>query len=159
MNSYTTSFTVDRSPAETFEAINNPRGWWAANIEGVTNQAGEEFTHEVKDVHYAKMRITELVPGELVVWRVVDGRVSFVADPDEWTGTEMRFELTENIGRTEVRFTHQGLIPDHECYDACSNAWGLYVAGSLRNLITTGAGNPNSNPDETRYQEQTQTTT
>ena len=56
-------------------------------------------------------------------------------------------------GATDVRFTHVGLVPDYECFDICSNAWGMYVGDSLRSLITTGEGKPSSNPDERRYQE------
>ena len=41
---------------------------------------------------------------------------------------------------TEVRFTHVGLVPSYECYSVCSDAWGLYINGSLRNLITKGKG-------------------
>ena len=44
---------------------------------------------------------------------------------------------------TEVRFAHLGLVPEVECYDACSNAWGGYVNSSLRTLITKGKGQPN----------------
>jgi hypothetical protein len=36
-----------------------------------------------------------------------------------------------------------GLFPDYECYGACSNAWGSYINGSLRSLITTVKGQPN----------------
>jgi hypothetical protein len=151
--SYTTSFAVEKTPAEVFEAINNPRGWWSTGIEGATDRAGEEFVFEVPGVHYSKIRVTELVPDELVVWRVVDATIHFVADQDEWTNTEIRFELSQRNDGTEVRFTHAGLVPAVECYDACSNAWDLYVGGSLRNLVTTGTGNPGSNPDEERYQE------
>ena len=155
--SYTTSFIVDNSPAEVVEAVIHPRSWWSTDIEGNTDRAGEEFVFEVPGVHYSKILVTELVPGELVVWRVVDATIHFVADQDEWTGTELRFELTTTAGGTELRFTHDGLVPGAECYDACSNAWSLYVGGSLRNLITTGTGNPGSNPDEERYQQAART--
>jgi hypothetical protein len=43
-----------------------------------------------------------------------------------------------------VTFTHEGLRPDHECYAVCSNAWGEYISGSLRDLIQIGSGRPNS---------------
>jgi uncharacterized protein YndB with AHSA1/START domain len=150
-SSFTTSFTVENDPLEVFAAVNDPRAWWSTDIEGTTDRVGEDFVFEVPGVHYSKIRVTELVPGELVVWRVVEATIEFVADKDEWTGTEIRFELTPRDGGTELRFTHEGLAPEVECYDACSNAWALYAGGSLRNLITTGTGNPGSNPDEARY--------
>lgn len=152
--SYSTSFTVENTPEEVFEAVTNPRGWWSTGIEGVTDRSGEEFVFEVPGVHYSKIRVTELVPGQRVVWRVVDATIHFVADKDEWTDTEIRFEISPTDNGTELRFTHDGLVPSVECYDACSNAWGQYAGGSLRNFITTGTGNPDSNPDEERYREE-----
>jgi hypothetical protein len=35
-------------------------------------------------------------------------------------------------GKTEVRFTHVGLVAEYECFDNCSNARGFYIDGSLR---------------------------
>jgi Activator of Hsp90 ATPase homolog 1-like protein len=151
-HSYTTSFAVDRTAEEVFDAINNARGWWSEEIEGDTDKLGEEFTFRVKDVHYSKIRVTELVPGEKVVWRVLDNYMNFIDDQAEWIDTEIRFELSEKDGTTKIRFTHAGLVPQYECFDVCSNAWGFYIGSSLRNLIITGEGNPSSNPDEARYQ-------
>jgi len=37
-----------------------------------------------------------------------------------------------------------GLVPEYECYDICQNAWTNYIQNSLRNLIVTGKGQPNS---------------
>jgi hypothetical protein len=152
--SYTTSFAVDRTPDEVFDAINNVRGWWSEGIEGGTDQVGDDFTFRVEGVHYSRIRVTQLVPGEKVVWRVLDNYISFIDDPSEWKDTEIRFELSEKDGTTEVRFTHAGLVPEYECFDVCSNAWGMYINDSLRSLITTSEGKPNSNPDEARYREE-----
>jgi uncharacterized protein YndB with AHSA1/START domain len=137
---FTTSFSVDLPPEEVFRAITDVRGWWTGDIEGSTDEVGDEFTYRYQNLHYSKQRITELVPGRKVVWRVVDAHLTFVEDPSEWTGTEITFEVVPQSTQTEVRFAHQGLNPEFECFDSCSNAWGFYINGSLRRLITTGEG-------------------
>ena len=145
--SYTTTVTVDRSPQEVFDAIVDVRGWWSQEIEGRTDEVGAEFRyrgHDEADTveHLATIRVTELVPAQRVVWRVLDNHMSFIDDQTEWVGTEIRFELTEKDGGTEIRFTHAGLVPRYECFDVCRNAWGFYVGESLPELVTTGRGRP-----------------
>ena len=75
-------------------------------------------------MHYSKQRITELVPGKKVVWHALDAYLGFTGDPNEWTGTDIMFEVVRTGDRSEVRFTHLGLVPEFECFDKCSNAWG-----------------------------------
>jgi hypothetical protein len=145
---YTTSFTVDQTPEEAFAAINNVRGWWSGEIEGSTNKLGDEWTYRYKDIHYSKQKITELVPGKKIVWLVLDSSLNFVEDKKEWNGTKITFEIAKKGGKTQVAISHVGLVPEVECYDACSNAWGGYINSSLRNLITKGKGQPN--PKEKR---------
>ena len=141
---YTTTFTVDQSPKEAFEAINDPRGWWSEEIQGPTDKLNAEFKYHYRDVHRTTFRITEFVPGEKVVWHVLDNYFNFIQDQTEWKGTDVVFEITKKGGKTEVRFTHVGLVPAYECYDVCSNAWGGYIGGSLQSLIATGKGKPNT---------------
>jgi hypothetical protein len=140
---YTSTFSVDRTPQEAFAAITDPRGWWSEEIKGVTDEVGGEFDHHFKDVHRCRIRVTELVPGRKVAWRVLDNYFNFITDQAEWKDTEIVFEISETDGGAEVRFTHVGLVPQYECYDVCTNAWGGYIGGSLRNLINTGTGQPN----------------
>ena len=140
---YTTAFTVDQTPEEAFDAINNVRGWWSGNIEGSTNKLGDEWTYRYKDIHYSKQKITELVPGQKVVWQVLDSYLNFIEDKTEWNGTRITFDIAKKGDQTEIRFSHLGLTPEVECYDACANAWGGYVNSSLRNLIAKGKGQPN----------------
>ena len=141
--SYTTAFLVDQSPEEAFAAINDVRGWWSGEIEGSTDTLGDEFTYRYKDVHYSKQKLVEVVPGRKVIWLILDAWLSFTADKSEWNGTKVIFEVSKQGDKTELRFTHEGLVPQYECFDKCSNAWGFYINGSLRSLIISGQGNPN----------------
>ena len=141
--SYTASFTTGKSPEEAFAAINDVRGWWSEDIDGPTDKLGAEFTYRYQDLHRSTQKITEFVPGKKVVWHVLDAKVNFVKDKDEWNGTDIAFEITRKGDKTELRFTHVGLVPTIECYGKCSGAWGYYINESLRNLITTGRGDPN----------------
>jgi hypothetical protein len=142
-DSYTTSFVVDQTPAQVFEAINNVRGWWSEDVDGLTDKAGATFKYRYRDIHRCEIRVEELVPGEKVVWHVVDNYFSFTKDESEWKGTDMVFEIARRGDKTEVKLTHVGLNPDHECYDACSDGWHTYINGSLKALIATGKGRPN----------------
>jgi uncharacterized protein YndB with AHSA1/START domain len=139
---FTTTILVDRSPEEVFDAINDVRGWWSGEIEGATDKPGAEFTYAVPGIHFSKQKITEFVPGEKIVWKVVDATLSFVKNKSEWKDTNISFDIAKKGGKTEVRFTHIGLEPDHECYKDCSNAWGLLINGNLKNLIATGEHQP-----------------
>jgi hypothetical protein len=142
-NDYTTSFSVEQTPEQVFAAINNVRGWWSGEIDGRTDKLGAEFTYRYQDVHRSSQRITELVPGKKVVWHVLDAKINFVKDKAEWNGTDIIFEITKKGDKTELRFTHVGLVPAIECYGKCAGAWGFYINDSLRSLITTGKGDPN----------------
>ena len=139
---FTTSFTVDQTPDEVFAAINNVSWWWSGEIKGNTDRLGAEFTYRYKGMHKSTQRITEFVPGKKVVWHVTDAELTFVKDKKEWIGTDIVFEIAKKSGKTELRFTHVGLVPAFECYGGCSGAWGALVEGNLHKLITTGKDQP-----------------
>ncbi len=144
---FTTTITVDQTPDEAFAAITDPRGWWSSEITGDTRAVGDEFIFDVPSVHWSRIRVTEAIPGRKVRWYVVDASLEFTDDKTEWKDTEIVFEISETGGGTEIRFTHVGLVPAYECYDICSNAWGSYIRGSLRSLISTGQGDPHREAD------------
>ncbi|MET8779735.1 SRPBCC domain-containing protein [Nocardia sp. NPDC050713] len=141
-NDFTVTITVDKTPAEVFAAINDVWAWWSETIEGSTGTVGDSYLFEVPGIHRCTMTTTESVPGRRLVWHVTDSWLAFVADTTEWENTDVVFDITETPEGTELRFTHVGLVPTGECYEVCSNAWGAYVTGSLRGLLTTGEGDP-----------------
>ncbi|TLG01927.1 SRPBCC domain-containing protein [Nocardia cyriacigeorgica] len=150
------TMTVTQTPQEVFAAVTDVCGWWNQNIIGNTAAVGDEFVF-TDDIDYAgetaatnkagirfsRFRITEVVPGERVVWHVVDSDLSFVDDRDEWTGTDVVFDITTDRSGTTLRFTHQGLTAaESECFAECSRGWTFYITKSLPRLITTGTGLP-----------------
>jgi Activator of Hsp90 ATPase homolog 1-like protein len=139
---YSTAYPVEQSPQEVFAAILDVGAWWTGQVEGRADEVGAEFTYRHPPQHYSRQRVVQLEPGRRVIWQVTESHLSFIPEPGEWTGTQIVFDIVPAAGGTELRFTHVGLVPDIECFGACSTGWLHYVNGSLRSLITTGEGLP-----------------
>jgi hypothetical protein len=137
---FTTTIAVNKSAKEVYEAINNVSGWWQGEIKGVAIKPGNEFDYRMKDIHFSKQKVTELVPNRRIVWQVTDSNLSSFDKPTEWTGTKIIFDIEETGNQTQVRFTHQGLVPAFQCYEDCSWGWSALIGESLLSLITTGKG-------------------
>jgi hypothetical protein len=137
---FTTTIEVDQTPTEVFSAVTNVRGWWSDVIEGGTAKLNDEFTYHYEDLHKCKMKLIEVIPDQKVVWLVEENYFSFTNDKSEWTGTKIIFDIAKKGNKTQLTFIHDGLVPEYECYDVCSNAWGSYINESLLSLITTGEG-------------------
>lgn len=151
----TATVSVNHTPEEVFAAITDVRGWWNENIIGNTAALHDEFVFtddtryageaaRSKDgIRYARFRLTEVVPGQRMVWHVVDSYLTFVEDQNEWTDTHVIFTLELAPEGTTVRFTHEGLTAaESECFEACSRGWTFYITQSLPELIETGTGQP-----------------
>jgi len=76
---YTVTTSVDQSPAEVFAAINNVRGWWNEDVEGITDRLGAQFTYDDGYLR-CRFRITEFVPERRVVWHVEQSDTPWVKD-------------------------------------------------------------------------------
>jgi hypothetical protein len=138
---FTTTFFVDQTPEEVYEAINDVRGWWQGEIIGNTDQVNAEFEYRMNGHHFSRQKVVELISGKKVVWLVTDSQLNF-ENQHEWTGTQIVFEITPINNKTQVRFTHFGLVPVFACYGGCAGAWEQLIQESLFSLITTGKGTP-----------------
>jgi activator of Hsp90 ATPase-like protein len=140
----TTDFTyilkTKRSAEEVFRAVNNVRGWWsgyyAEEIMGETEKLNDEFSFRAGGgLHYSKHKLVEVIPNKKVVWLTTGSDFNFIAKKDEWTGTKIIFEISQEDGETQLIFTHEGLSPEAECYNDCAPAWSQYLQNKLLPLI------------------------
>ncbi len=139
---FTITLLVTQSPAQVFQAINQVTAWWTQHLTGNTQNLSDTFTVQFGDVHRSTQQLVEVIPNQKVVWLVTDSTLNFLKDKQEWNGTKISFEISELDDKTQIQFAHIGLLPEIECYNACSNAWGHYINGSLFKLITEGIGMP-----------------
>ena len=139
---FTLTLLFDKTPEEVFNAINNVTEWWATELEGATHNLGDEFTVTFfGDVHVSTQKLVELIPNKKVVWLVTKSALNFT-DEQEWDNTTIVFEIEPQGDKTQLKFTHVGLLPTVQCYNACSSGWGQFINGSLYKLLTEGKGTP-----------------
>jgi ketosteroid isomerase-like protein/uncharacterized protein YndB with AHSA1/START domain len=141
---FTATILVDQTPKEVFNAITNVKGWWSEEVKGNSSKLNDEFTYHYQDVHTCKMKLIEVVPDKKIVWQVLDNNFSFTKDKSEWIGTKIIFDISKEKNKTKLQFTHEGLVPEYECYGACVKGWSQYIQQSLLSLITIGKGQPNA---------------
>lgn len=133
---YQTNIQVTAAPAEVFDRLTEVSQWWSKDFEGSSNKVGDEFVINHPGRHYSKQRLIEVIPGQKMVWLVTESELNWLEqDKTEWTGTTMIFELIPKGSTTELKFIHEGLIPEKECYTRCTQGWDMVIKDWLFNYI------------------------
>src|SRR5689334_15707064 len=80
-------------------------------------KSNDEFVICHPGRHYSKQKLIEMVPNKRIVWLVTDSTLNWLEkDQHEWTNTRMIFDIVTKDHKTMLHFTHEGLIPEKECY-------------------------------------------
>jgi hypothetical protein len=137
--SFSYSFKSSKSPEAVFELLLDIDKWWsglyAETIQGESHKVNDEFSFKAGEgMHYSKQQLIELIPNKRIVWLVTDSNLTFLSDTGEWTNTMICFDISKEGKQTNVTFTHEGLIPQIECYDSCSGAWSQYLENLAKKL-------------------------
>lgn len=131
---YSIELDTALAPESAYAAIHRIQDWWMAELRGSSRRIGDEFSYDLRG-HSCAMRVVQLVPGRRIVWRVIRSHMTGVADPEEWVGTDITFEIEKAEDGSRVRFTHVGLEPTSECYDRCAAEWEHSITAGLRRLL------------------------
>jgi hypothetical protein len=135
--SYTATIEVAKPPQHVFDCILNVSKWWGGkDFEGRTRLLNDEFIIQHGNVHFSKQRMIEVDRGRRVVWLITESTLAWLeGDKDEWTNTRLVLEVAPKGDGTVLRFTHEGLVPEQECYSRCSAGWSVVIYDYLRNFI------------------------
>ncbi len=131
---YTASIRVNTRASEVFKSINTVSDWWTKDFEGRSEKPGDIFTVRFGET-FITIKIVELVPYSKIGWLVIDCYKHWLKDKKEWKGTTMIWEISTENNKTQVSFTHIGLVPGIECYNGCEKAWDFYIKDSLFKLL------------------------
>jgi uncharacterized protein YndB with AHSA1/START domain len=109
-----------------------PRQWWTTNVTGSAGEGGElRFGFAGLPEEMTMLVVSSRRPAS-VSWRCTAHNRN-----QEWTGTELSFELTDRgPGRCELTFRHTGLPGD-----VVAGGWRHFLA-SLTAYAEGGTGHP-----------------
>ncbi|MDP4265728.1 MAG: SRPBCC domain-containing protein [Bacteroidota bacterium] len=139
MKNYTATIEVAKSPQDVFNRIKDVPKWWSKDFEGSSAKPNDEFVICHPGRHYSKQKLVEVIPNNKVVWLVTDSKLDWLEkDKHEWTNTKMVFDITTKDDKTVLHFTHEGLVPEKECYAMCAQGWNMVIKEWLFNFITDG---------------------
>jgi hypothetical protein len=136
----TATIEVINSPEEIFKCITRDVAkWWGGqDLSGKSTNLNDEFIVNHPGAHYSKQRLIEVIPNKKLVWLVTESELTWLKNPEEWTNTKMIFEISAKPYSYQLHFTHEGLVPEKECYDKCSQGWNMVIKDWLYTFIMYG---------------------
>ena len=142
---YHTSFITTVSPQEAFNKILDVSSWWSKHADGKAKKIDDVFTvrfgpNGEKDMY--KMQVIEATPGKRLVWKVIDSKQGWVQKTNEWTGTEIIWDIVSEAGGAKISMTQKGLNANLECFQTCQGGWNWLTSESLPKLLQENMGNP-----------------
>ncbi len=136
-DNYTTTIEVAGSPHDVFNRLTDVSKWWSSDFEGSSAKLNDEFVIHHPGRHYTKQRLVEVVPDKKLVWLVTECKLYWLEkDKREWKDTKLVFEITAKGDATVLRFTHEGLVPEKECYTRCEQGWNTVIKDRLYHFLT-----------------------
>jgi uncharacterized protein YndB with AHSA1/START domain len=127
--------------SDVYAALSTVEGvasWWTRDTTGESKPGGTVkvcFRSPTGDeVGKMEFDIVKLNPNREVLWR-------FTSGPEEWVGTDVTFNLSQEGEYTLIVFGHRNWREAVDFMAHCSMKWATFLL-SLRELVETGKGKP-----------------
>ena len=122
---------------ETIGSVEGIRKWWSTDVDG-SDDVGESVTIRFGDQWKVVMERVDAVPNERVAYRIIEH------DSDEWPGTELVFELSDDDDWTILKFDQRGWASSSDFFRFCSAKWVIFLL-SIKQAAESGMGTPYPN--------------
>lgn len=143
---YHRSILVNVTPEKAIAMISQVNQWWKNDFSGNAGQLDGRFKvpfgEHNGEASFVDFVVSEFVPGKKITWTVTDCNLPWFKDKKEWNNTSLEFLVTTENEHTKIDFTHKGLVPGIECYEACEKGWDGHITNGLATFINEGKGIP-----------------
>ena len=109
---------IEAAADRVFSLVANAEGfkeWWAADVAIDKAACFADLGFFNRSTVY-RLRSAQLAAPTRAQWQCESGK--------EWDGTRLLFDLAEQNGRTQLRFTHAGWAAETDYFTSCNTTWG-----------------------------------
>ncbi|MDN5202691.1 SRPBCC domain-containing protein [Fulvivirgaceae bacterium BMA10] len=140
---YQTSVLINADKRDVFTALTSQLDEWWGTTDQPYEKVGDIFKISFGGESYWKFKVVEISASH-ILWKCVESNQdhNLQGIDEEWLGTLLQWKIEEVNRGTELKFKHQGLVPQGVCYGVCSTAWDFYITDSLKNYLEDGKGKP-----------------
>lgn len=141
--SYSTEIQISAKPESVYQAITKDIDKWWTESSNQALQIGDKLVVRFEKTTCWVMEVSEAIQNRSLVWKVAEANhdLEGITKKDEWRGTTIKWNIVKYETGSKVTLTHQGLVPELECFDICQAGWD-YFLGSLKDYLETGKGYP-----------------
>ncbi|MCE7992954.1 MAG: hypothetical protein HEP71_13280 [Roseivirga sp.] len=142
---YQKSVIIKANQIGVFKAVTERIDEWWGEVDIQPDADDVKFRVSFGEAFW-RFRVADFELNKRVSWECIESNqvhAGLRGIREEWLGTKLHWELIGNSDdQTKLSFTHEGLVPDFNCYEVCSDAWGFFIGNSLKALVESGTGQP-----------------
>jgi hypothetical protein len=135
---YSVAIELAKPTNDVFNHLIDLSKWWPEEFVGEEIKLGTAFIFKTGEGHFAKYKVIEFEPSKKLAWIATESLRK--ADNYDWSGTKFIFELTPQGNNTQLKFTYDGVVFEHE-YDILVKVCDMTIKEKFYDFIVNGKSN------------------